>query len=94
MIAIETRLRLYYVETMPTTLQRWGNSLAVRLPRLLLDELDLSEGAEVEIRRDGDRLVIARVRRRPTLDELLAGITPEHTAEEIDWGPPTGRETW
>jgi antitoxin MazE len=79
---------------MAVTLQRWGNSVAVRLPRPLLDQLGLGEGAQVEIRVDGDRLVIARTPRRPTLDTLLAGMTAEDRPEALDWGPPVGKENW
>ena len=77
---------------MPVTLQRWGNSLGVRIPRPLLDQLGLREGAQVDIRIEGERLVIARAPRRPTLDELLAGMTRENRPEELDWGPPIGKE--
>ena len=75
--------------------KKWGNSLAVRLPAQLSAELQLKENDRVEIRRDGDGLRIEKVAiEDPTLDELLAGITPETLHEEFDWGPAVGKEIW
>jgi antitoxin MazE len=79
---------------MTATLQRWGNSLGLRLPRPLLNQLGLREGTEVDIRVDGERLVITRASPCPSLRELMAGITPEDRPEELEWGPPTGKEAW
>jgi antitoxin MazE len=79
---------------MAVTLQRWGNSLGIRLPRPLLDQLGLGEGAQLDVRLDGDKLVLARASRRPRMSELLEGMTPEDRPEEVDWGPPVGKEDW
>ena len=52
----------------------------------------------VPVVRDGKLVVEVtkpkRRKRRYTLDELVAGITPENRHEEIDWGPPVGNEVW
>lgn len=93
-IVVESASGFYYVEPMPTTLQRWGNSLAVRLPRPLLDQLGVREGAQLELRVEGERLVITRARRRPSLQDLLFGYTAEDRPGEVDWGQPAGREIW
>lgn len=72
---------------MPTQVQiaKWGNSLGLRVPRDIAARVGLTEGARVDIEatRDG-RIVISRSRRRFTLEELLAGMTPEreHTLED------------
>jgi antitoxin MazE len=80
---------------MSVTLHRWGNSVGLRLPKPLLEQLGLKEGSKVEIRIEGDRLVVEPTRRRRfTMAELLEGITPENRPEEVDWGPPVGREVW
>jgi antitoxin MazE len=73
---------------------RWGNSLGVRIPRALAEQVRLEEGTEVEILVEGDAL---RVRPRPraySLNELVEQITPENRHEETDWGEPEGREVW
>lgn len=71
---------------------KWGNSLALRLPRGLAEDAGLYEGAAVEIVLDGDRLVVSRSRPRYTLDQLMAGYRPDHRHAETDWGPPAGKE--
>ncbi len=80
---------------MSVTLHRWGNSVGLRLPKPLLEQLGLKEGSEVDIRVEGNRLVVEPAsRRRYTMAELLEGITPDNRPEELDWGPPVGREVW
>ena len=78
---------------MVTKVQKWGNSLAVRIPKAIARELKAESGCEVTIEvRDGE-LVIAPVEEpHYTLEELLAGITPENLHEATDWGPPVGKE--
>jgi antitoxin MazE len=77
---------------MPVTLQKWGHSVGVRLPKPMLAQLGLRAGAQVDVSVEGDHLVIRRTRQRPTLDELLAQCRPENRPEPIDFGPPVGSE--
>ena len=50
---------------------------------------------QIDIREEDGKLVIEKkARKHPTLDELLARITPENIHPETDWGPPVGREIW
>ncbi len=80
---------------MAVTLHRWGNSVGLRLPKPLLEQVGLKEGAEVDVKVEGNRLVIEPVRpRRYTMAELLEGFTPDDKPGEVDWGPPAGREVW
>jgi antitoxin MazE len=80
---------------MSITLHKWGNSVGLRLPKPLLEQLGLREGAEVDVKVEGNRLVIEPARRhRYTMVELLEGITPDDRPGEVDWGPPVGREVW
>ncbi len=97
--------RIYIVEQaipytgrdMKVAFQKWGNSLALRVPKAVAQEIGASDGKAAEMSvRDG-KLVIEvtkpkRRKRRFTLDELVAGITPENRHEEVDWGPPVGNE--
>jgi antitoxin MazE len=76
--------------TMAVTLQKWGNSLGVRLPKTALEQVGLIEGAKVEVGVEGDHLVIRR--QRLNLAELLAACKPENRPDPIDFGPPVGRE--
>jgi antitoxin MazE len=75
---------------MAVTLQKWGNSVGVRLPKPMLEQVGLKEGAQVDILVEGDHLVIRR--ERLTLAELLAQCKPENRPDPIDFGPPVGRE--
>ena len=80
---------------MSTRVTRWGNSLAVRIPRAWARELHLDEGAEVELTVTEGRLVITPAPPPAySLAELVAGITPENRHEETDWGKPVGGEPW
>lgn len=79
---------------MQTRISKWGNSLAVRLPKLFVDELGLAEGSAVEITVRNGQLILAAAGREYALEELVDGITGENRHEESDWGRPQGREGW
>lgn len=75
---------------MAVTLQKWGNSVGVRLPKPILQQVGLAEGSQVDVMVEGDHLVIRR--QRPKLAELLAQCKPENRHDAIDFGPPVGGE--
>ncbi len=80
---------------METTIQKWGNSLAVRLPKDIARNLNLREGSRVAVREQKKEIVVSpAAKTRITLKERLALITPENIREEIDWGKPRGKEVW
>lgn len=74
-------------------LSRWGNSLGLRIPQEGVKHLDLKEGESVACDIGHDRIVIRRAsrRRKWTEAELLKGITPRITGDEI-WARPVGKE--
>jgi antitoxin MazE len=77
---------------MQTQIARWGNSLAVRVPREIAEAAKLVEGAAVELAVENDAVVIRPARRRYRLAELLVGMTPKAMHEAFEWGPDIGRE--
>ncbi|MFH0825712.1 MAG: AbrB/MazE/SpoVT family DNA-binding domain-containing protein [Pseudomonadota bacterium] len=80
---------------MRTTVQKWGNSLALRIPKALAGELGLNESSAVDVSVTNGKLVIVpMLERAATLEEFLAQVTNENLHGEIDAGPATGRETW
>ncbi len=79
---------------MRTQVSKWGNSLGVRIPKALAQEVGLAEGATVEVKVSGRNLVLAPARREYELEELVAGITPRNRHDESDWGAPVGHEAW
>ncbi len=79
---------------MKTQVGKWGNSLAVRIPGTFAKELDLEEGAELEVIRVDGGLLLRPRKPEYTLEELLEQVKPENLHGETDWGPAVGRETW
>jgi antitoxin MazE len=79
-----------------TKVSQWGNSLAIRLPQALVAELAITRGTELElhIEHDGFKVTIPAMPKKFTLDELLAGVTPENVHHEFDWGKRQGKEAW
>ena len=80
---------------MITTISKWENSLAIRLPQNLAKEIHVSEGSEINISViDGILIVKPRKRKRYSLDELVQGITPENLQAEVDAEVAVGNEVW
>lgn len=81
---------------MQVRISRWGNSLAVRLPKQLAKQLALSEGQTVDLSIVDDALKLApgSVTRIPRyrLEDLLAQCDPNDAPELVDWGPDVGGE--
>jgi antitoxin MazE len=73
---------------------RWGNSLAVRIPKALAEQTRIEEGSEVELRVIDGALTIRPKTLAYRLDELLAQVTPENRHDEVDWGEAQGKEAW
>ena len=80
---------------MQTKIQRWGNSLGLRIPRSFAEEAGVEAGSQVDISvRDGDLVVRAAKRRTYRLSELLAKVTTKNLHGEVDTGETIGREVW
>jgi antitoxin MazE len=78
---------------MRATVRKWGNSAALRLPASMLADVGLAVDADVEVRTEQGRIVIEPIRTHGrSLDDLLAGVTDDNIHEEVDFGPPVGRE--
>ena len=80
---------------MQVRVQKWGNSLAVRIPQAFAKQASLSEGHCVALALDSDGGIVLRpTRRRYELSELVSRITPKNRHRETDWGQPQGEESW
>jgi antitoxin MazE len=80
---------------MRTYVQKWGNSLALRIPKSFAVDSKLSLDSEVELSLENGRLIITPVSsRRARLLELISQITEENRHPEIDTGGPVGNEIW
>ncbi len=80
---------------MRTTVQKWGNSLAVRIPKPFVEETHIASGSEVDLTIDNGRIVIVpQVEPKYSLNELLQGVTVRNKHSETETGPPVGLEVW
>lgn len=78
---------------MRTTIQKWGNSLAVRIPRSFASETKIDNGTEVDLSIKNNQLVISPiVKDGYSLDAILSEINDSNIHKEIDFGEPRGRE--
>jgi len=77
---------------MLSKIQKWGNSQGVRLPKALLASVDFSEGDEVEIIAEEDKIIIRPSKRHITLKERMAGYSGDYSCSEADTGDAVGKE--
>ncbi|MBK8750890.1 MAG: AbrB/MazE/SpoVT family DNA-binding domain-containing protein [Candidatus Competibacteraceae bacterium] len=73
-------------------IKKWGNSLAVRIPAVVMEAAKLTVDQTVNVRAQNGHVIIEPAGPEFTLDALLAGITPENQHGEVDIGAPVGRE--
>jgi len=80
---------------MKTAVQRWGNSLALRIPRAYAVETRIAEGSQVELTLKSGALVVRPVRRKQhSLADLLKRITPANRHDSVSTGTAVGQEVW
>lgn len=80
---------------MKTRLQKWGNSLAVRIPKAFAAEAGLQLDTPVDLSLAGRKLIIESAADESlTLEELLRGVTKENLHDEWKTGRAVGREAW
>jgi len=82
---------------MITKIQKWANSQGLRLSKELLCDAEINVGDAVDVAvRQGSLVVtpIRRIRGGHDLRELVSRIPKDDRPEEVDWGPPVGREVW
>ena len=86
---------MYIPTAMMTKILKWGNSLGLRIPKSFAKELDIEPNSEVDITVKDGRLII-RPLPRPAYDlvELLADVTQDNLHDEVEFGEPTGRESF
>lgn len=78
---------------MRTIIQKWGNSLAIRIPKSFASETKIENGTEVDLLIKHNQLVISPiVREKYSLDAFLSEITDSNIHQEIDFGEPVGEE--
>lgn len=76
------------------TLQKWGNSQGVRIPKVLLDLLQWGKDEKLNISTEGRKIVIEPANEPLTIQKLFAGYKGSYEGKEIDWGKQVGKEVW
>ncbi len=71
---------------------KWGSSLAVRIPKAIAEQWDVSEGSHIEMASQGDQVIMRK--QTYNLADLLADVTSDNLHQEQDFGESRGREQW
>ncbi len=80
---------------MQAQLMKWGNSIAIRIPKRALEQAQLSEGDSLDLSIEGPGVIAMKAtHKKLTLKEMVAAITPENLHSETEWGAPVGNESW
>ncbi len=79
---------------MRTKVQKWGNSLAVRIPKPFAEGAGLKLATEVEVSLEKGTLRFSAVRPRWQLRTLISKVTARNRHAEVESGQPVGRESW
>jgi antitoxin MazE len=80
---------------MKTRVQKWGNSLALRIPKSFADEVGLRKETSVELSLAEGKIVVTPVTKPVlTLEQLLSKVTKDNLHREVDTGSAVGNETW
>ncbi len=76
-------------------IQKWGNSLALRIPKSFAQEVGIDRDSQVDVSLDNGRLVIEPITNPVlSLEELLSQVTEDNIHQEVDIGPAVGNEIW
>ncbi len=77
---------------MKAQMVKWGNSLAVRIPKPILEEVRLKEGDFLEIEAGEGQIKLRKATKIPTLAQLVSQITQDNRYSEVSTGPEVGKE--
>jgi antitoxin MazE len=80
---------------MKSRIQKWGNSLALRIPKSFATEINLKQDSWVQLSLIEGKLIIMAVKEQNfSLEELLAKVTDKNIHHEVDTGMAVGEEIW
>ena len=92
---VDTIQTIQVSSTVTTRVQKWGNSLALRIPKTYAEEAGLAPDVAVDIRLKNGALIITTAPAKSyALDDLLSAVTADNLHSEVDAGPSVGREVW
>ena len=76
---------------MKLVVSKWGNSFAVRLPKELIEELEVQEKSILEVKKEKKGFLLKKQKEAEELELMLKNMTPR---KELDWGDKRGKEVW
>lgn len=79
---------------MEMKLQKWGNSLGVRLPSNILKSLNLKVDDVINIREEDEKIIITKVEKKISLEEKIKAYEGENISKDFEWDNAQGREIW
>ena len=80
---------------MNATIQKWGNSLALRIPKTVARDVQLENGSQVNLAVQDGKVIIEPARTaKYRLNDLLNGISKKNVHRSVNTGPAVGREVW
>ena len=80
---------------MTTTIQKWGNSQGIRIPKTILDTVNWKEDEQIIIIVDNGKLIMQKAKgKRKNIKELFEDYKEDYEPIEVDWGEPKGEEIW
>lgn len=91
---IYNSIYIVYTLCMKTKIQKWGNSLGVRLPKNITDQKTLRDGLGVFVVLRNNQIVIEPIEEELSLESLLSKVTVDNLHKETEWSAVRGKETW
>ena len=80
---------------MKTTVQQWGNSLALRIPKAFAEQTSIKKGTPITLTVQNGQMIMKPLKRsKYSLKQLVSKITPQNRHAETDWGRSMGKEVW
>ena len=79
---------------MKTKIQKWGNSLGVRLPKSITEQKSLKAGLSVSVLIQNNQIVIEPIVEEMSLSSMMASVTPKNLHKETEWSEARGNEVW
>ena len=80
---------------MRTKIQKWGNSLALRIPKSFALNVNIKQNELVDLSIDRGKIIITPIAQKEySLEELLEGVSENNLHSEFDTGAPAGKEIW
>ncbi|ROL62444.1 AbrB/MazE/SpoVT family DNA-binding domain-containing protein [Bacteroidetes/Chlorobi group bacterium ChocPot_Mid] len=80
---------------METISKKWGNSLGIRLPKVMAEHLNINDGSLLELRLEKDYIKIIPIKKQKIkLKDLLSMVNKNNIHNDIETGPPIGNEVW